>query len=64
MKIEYDNVRIEYVHASEVFDDDNDGYVYGINYIDENNEIIEDEWYKTEWERDIAASSSGYKIIN
>ena len=30
--------------------DDNNGFIYGINYID-NNEIIECEWFKTKKER-------------
>ena len=30
--------------------DDNKGFIYGINYID-NDEIIECEWYKTKQER-------------
>jgi hypothetical protein len=30
--------------------DDNDGFVYGINYID-NDEIIECKWFKTKQER-------------
>jgi hypothetical protein len=30
--------------------DDNDGFIYGINYID-NDEIIECKWFKTKQER-------------
>jgi hypothetical protein len=30
--------------------DDNKGFIYGINYID-NDEIIECEWFKTKQER-------------
>lgn len=54
---------IEYVHASQVFDDDNAGFVYGINYIDDDNEIAECEWFKTELERDREATNTGYAII-
>jgi len=31
--------------------DDNKGFVYGINYIDDNDNIIECEWFKTKQER-------------
>lgn len=41
----------EFVHASQVFDDDNGGLVYGINWIDKDGEIIDCEWFKTEKER-------------
>lgn len=54
---------IEYVHASQVFDDDNHGYVYGINYIDDDNEITDCQWFKTELERDREATNTGFEII-
>lgn len=42
----------ELVLASDVFNDDNDGYEYGINWIDEDEGFVIDcEWFKTEEER-------------
>lgn len=42
----------ELVLASETFEDDNDGFEYGINWLDEDGEFIVDcEWFKTEEER-------------
>lgn len=56
-------MKIEYVHASQVFDDDNEGYVYGINLIDDDNEIMDCQWFKTELERDREATNTGYEVI-
>jgi hypothetical protein len=47
----------ELVLASETFDDDNNGFEYGINWLDGEGEdiyIIDCEWFKTEEERKIA----------
>lgn len=44
----------EYVDASQVFDDNNNGLVYGVNYIDDSNEIADCEWFATEAERENA----------
>lgn len=41
----------EFVHASQVFDDDNNSFVYGVNWIDEEGDIADCEWFKTEEER-------------
>jgi hypothetical protein len=46
----------ELVLASETFDDDNDGYEYGINWLDdmdgeEDSYVCECQWFKTEEER-------------
>lgn len=41
----------ELVLASDVFNDDNGGYEFGINWLDENNHVIDCEWFKTEEER-------------
>lgn len=32
--------------------DNNDGYIFGIHYLDENGNIIDIQWFKTESERD------------
>ena len=41
------------VDAKDCFDygDDNLGFIYGIEWLDENEEIIEVEWYETKRER-------------
>jgi hypothetical protein len=42
----------ELVDARDVFDDDNGGRIYGINWMDDDNEnIAECEWFFTEEER-------------
>jgi hypothetical protein len=41
----------ELVLASETFDDDNDGYEFGINWLDEAGYVLDCEWFKTEEER-------------
>lgn len=58
-------IAIEYISANDVFDDDNQGYIYGIDYIDlTDDEIIEEEWFKTEEERDRVANASGYPFVD
>ena len=45
----------------------NDGYIYGINYLDFENEgdILDCEWFKTEEERETAIQKlENFKIIN
>lgn len=41
----------EYVHASQVFDDNNDGFVFGVNWLDKEGDILDCSWFKTEKER-------------
>ena len=41
----------EFVEASQVFDDDNNGLIYGVNWLDKNNDIADCEWFKTKKER-------------
>jgi hypothetical protein len=40
----------EYINARDVFDDDNKGYIYGINWLDDG-EVTDVEWFKTTAER-------------
>ena len=52
----------EYVYWDDIRDDksdDNDGYIYGINLLDENNEVLDVQWFKTEEERDSFISDEG-----
>ena len=41
----------ELVLASEVFDDDNEGYEFGINWLDEDGNVLDCEWFQTEEDR-------------
>lgn len=42
----------ELIDANDVFDDNNDGFIYGINWLDDNGEnIVDCEWFRTEEER-------------
>lgn len=44
-------IKFELVHASQVFEDNNNGLVYGINWLDDNYNVIDCEWFKSESER-------------
>ena len=44
--------------------DNNNGYIYGINLLDENDEIIDVEWFKTDKERFEVISKYKLEIIN
>jgi len=41
----------ELVDANECFDDNNDGLTYGINWLDEDGNVMDCEWFATEGER-------------
>ena len=43
--------KYELVMAEDCFDDDNDGLIYGIHWLDEDGNICDCEWFKTEEER-------------
>jgi len=36
--------------------DDNDGFIYGIHYLDEEYQIMDVEWFRTEGKRILAIS--------
>jgi len=45
-------IKYEFVLASETFDDDNNGYEYGINWLDDDeHDVLDCQWFKTEEER-------------
>jgi len=47
-------------------DDDNNGYVYGIHYLDEECQIVDAEWFKSLAERNTAVAElhdTGYKDL-
>tara|TARA_R100000664_G_scaffold8888_1_gene14641 strand:- start:1768 stop:1935 length:168 start_codon:yes stop_codon:yes gene_type:complete len=43
--------------------DNNDGYIYGIYYLDDDD-IVEVEWYKTEQERQEVIKKEQLQVIN
>lgn len=49
----------EYVLASETFDDNNKGFEFGVNWLDNNGDVVDCEWFKTEIERAFAVENSG-----
>ena len=44
--------------------DNNNGYIYGINLLDENDEIVDVEWFKTDKDRFEVISKYKLEIIN
>ncbi|MGD2072741.1 MAG: hypothetical protein PVG65_04560 [Candidatus Thorarchaeota archaeon] len=42
----------ELVNAEDCFDDDNEGLIYGIHWLDEDRNVLDCEWFKTEEERE------------
>lgn len=54
------------IDTKAALEDNNCGYVYGLFYVDFENEgdIYECSWYKTEKERDNAIKEEGLTIIN
>ena len=46
-------------------EDNNEGLIFGVNWLDEDGDNIEEvEWYKTEEERAEEIKKYNYKIIN
>jgi len=41
----------ELVLASQTFDDNNNGLEYGINWLDDDGNILDCEWFRTEEDR-------------
>ena len=46
-------VRCYDVNITDVYDDDNNGYIYGLQWDDEFDNTIDCQWFKTEQERDL-----------
>ena len=44
-------IRFENVEACDVFDDNNNGYIHGLYWFDEHDNIIDCQWFKTTKER-------------
>ena len=53
----------ELVLASETFDDDNNGYEFGINWLDEFGYVLDCEWFKTEEERQANLHRTNFNIV-
>lgn len=53
--------KYELVMAGDVFkNDDNDGFIYGINWLDEYGNIADCEWFKTDKERQNSIKETEY----
>lgn len=59
--IEWEDIRIECKYPQE---DNNDGYIYGIAYLDEEGYTLEEEWFKTDKERYEMAKQEQLEVIN
>lgn len=60
-KVDWSKFKLD-IKANE--NDNNQGYIYGLFYIDyESGDIYECEWYKTEKERNNAISNNNISII-
>ena len=49
------------------YEDDNNGYIYGLYYIDKDGQIMDAEWFRTEEERIseiVKLNNDGYREIN
>lgn len=44
-------INYELILARDTFDDDNEGLEYGINWLDEDGNVIDCEWFESEEER-------------
>lgn len=45
------NPSYELVNAEDCFDDNNNGLIYGIHWLDEDSNVVDCEWFSTEEER-------------
>jgi hypothetical protein len=53
-------MNVELLFAKDVFKDDNDGFLFGIQELDDFPAYIE--WFKTEKERDKVIKENGFKV--
>lgn len=51
------------VNGADVFEDNNDGYMYGVEWYDDNDNFLDIQWFKTEQERDTFFDNLGKKAI-
>ena len=45
------NASYELVKAEDCFDDNNEGLIFGIHWLDEDGNVLDCEWFATEEER-------------
>ena len=55
-------MKVMKIKAEEVFDDDNDGFVFGLQDTNDFPSYIE--WFKSEEEREEVIKKNNFKVIN
>ena len=58
-------MKVELINAWDIFGDNNDGFIYGIQEVKENGEYGECycEWFKTKKERDKVTSKPPIEVV-
>ena len=59
-----DIMKYEFVRAEDTFDDNNDGLVFGINWLDDMGNVVDCQWFKTENERQICIDETKNELLN
>jgi len=59
-------MKVEKVNARDIFDDDNDGYIFGLQEVEDfkGNAVGYIEWFKTEKARNKAIKLNKFKVVN
>jgi len=56
-------MKVELVNARDVFKDDNNGFIFGLQEVDEDA-VGYTEWFRTELERDKVVKDNMLEVIN
>lgn len=57
------NINYCLVNAHDELDDDNDGFIYGIYWLDEYENVLDCEWFKTKEERQKVLIKTAFHVI-
>ena len=63
---DYNEYVVYKTYALDYFDDNNEGYIYGLESFDPDNSEYDAEWFKTRYEREIEIKkymAEGIKVI-
>lgn len=52
LKRENKMLKIKLINSKDIFENNNNGYEFGLYILNENNKILDCEWYKSEKERE------------
>ncbi len=55
-------MKVEKVNANDVFKDNNNGFIFGLEEVGDNIDYIE--WFKTEEEREKVIKENKFKVMN